>query len=109
VRCSLLNEQAWRRIAPARKELRNGSSKSDNEPTTTRSTSYGSGSLILVFHDTGRIFSLLFLLSHLSLVYHPLGLMLCAPIPYALRSDGLIRTNDATNAMTFEQLRTGIL
>jgi hypothetical protein len=37
------------------------------------------------------------------------GLMLCAPIPYALRSDGLIRTNDAINAMTLEQLRTGIL
>jgi hypothetical protein len=34
--------------------------------------------------------------------------MLCAPIPYALRSDGLIRTNDAINAMTLEQLRTGI-
>jgi hypothetical protein len=35
--------------------------------------------------------------------------MLCAPIPHSLRSDGLIRTNNAINAMTSEQLRTGIL
>jgi hypothetical protein len=61
-----------RRIAPARKELRNGSSKSEHEPTTTRSTSYGSGHLIRVFHDIGRIFSLPFLLSHPSPVGHPL-------------------------------------
>jgi hypothetical protein len=53
-----------RRIALARKELRNDSSKNEHEPTTTRSTSYESGHLIRVFRDIGRIFSLLFLLSH---------------------------------------------
>jgi hypothetical protein len=51
-----------RRIAPARKELRNGSSKSEREPT--HSTNCGSGHVIRVFRDIGRIFSLLFLLSH---------------------------------------------
>jgi hypothetical protein len=35
--------------------------------------------------------------------------MLCAPIPDLLRRDSLIRTNDAINGMTLEQLRTGIL
>jgi hypothetical protein len=35
--------------------------------------------------------------------------MLCAPIPHSLRSDSPIRTNDAINGMTLEQLRTGIL
>ena len=53
-----------RGIAPARKELRNGSSKSERESTSGRSTNYGSGHLIRVFRDIGRIFSLLFLLSH---------------------------------------------
>jgi hypothetical protein len=37
-----------------------------------------------------------------------LGSMLCAPIPHSLRSDSLIRTHDAINGMTLEQLRTGI-
>ena len=54
----------WRRNAPARKELRNGSNKSERESTSGRSTNYGSGHLIPVFRDIGRIFSLLFLLSH---------------------------------------------
>jgi hypothetical protein len=36
------------------------------------------------------------------------GLMLCAPIPHSLRSDGLIRTNDAVNGMTLKQLGTSI-
>src|SRR6516165_3163783 len=61
-----------RGIAPARKELRNGSSKSERESTSSRSTNYGSGHLIRVFRDIGRIFSLLFLLSHPSPVSHPL-------------------------------------
>src|SRR6516225_6649100 len=34
-----------RGIAPARKELRNGSSKSERESTSGRSTNYGSGHL----------------------------------------------------------------
>jgi hypothetical protein len=60
-----------RRIAPARKELRNGSSKSERESTSGRSTNYGSGHLIRVFRDIGRIFSLLILLGHPSPVGHP--------------------------------------
>src|SRR6516225_3797150 len=47
-----------RGIAPSRKELRNGSSKSERESTSSRSTNYGSGHLIQVFRDIGRIFSL---------------------------------------------------
>ena len=35
--------------------------------------------------------------------------MLCAPVPHSLRSNSLIRTHDAINGMTLEQLRTGIL
>jgi hypothetical protein len=31
-----------------------------------------------------------------------LGSMLCAPIPHSLRTDSLIRTNDAINGMTLE-------
>ena len=38
-----------------------------------------------------------------------LGLMLCAPIPHSLCSNSLLRTHDAINGMTLEQLRTGIL
>jgi hypothetical protein len=38
-----------------------------------------------------------------------LGSMLCAPIPHSLSRDSLIRTDDAINGMTLEQLRTGIL
>jgi hypothetical protein len=60
-----------RGIAPARKELRNGSSKSKRESTIGRSTNYGSEHLIRVFRDIGRIFSLFFLLSHPSPVGHP--------------------------------------
>ena len=47
-----------RGIAPVRKELRNGSSKSERESTSGRSTNYASGHLIRVFRDIGRIFSL---------------------------------------------------
>src|SRR5438045_7633702 len=35
--------------------------------------------------------------------------MLCAPIPHSLCSNSLLRTHDAINGMTLEQLRTGIL
>jgi len=58
------SDARWRRNAPARKALRNGSNKSAREATSGRSTNYGSGHLIRVFRDIGRIFSLLFLLSH---------------------------------------------
>jgi hypothetical protein len=68
-RCA--SDARWRRNAPARKELRNGSNKSEHEPTSGRSTNYGSGHLIRVFRDIGRIFSLLFLLSRPSPIGHP--------------------------------------
>src|SRR5260221_13564108 len=35
--------------------------------------------------------------------------MLYAPALYSLRTNSLVRTNDAINGMTSEQLRTGIL
>jgi hypothetical protein len=57
------------RVAPARDEPRSGSNNSERGPTSGRSTNYGSGHLIRVFRDIGRIFSLLILLSHPS----PLG------------------------------------
>src|SRR5262249_29658377 len=41
-------------VAPACKELRSGPNKSEGEPTSARSTNYGSG-----HHGTGRTFSLL--------------------------------------------------
>jgi hypothetical protein len=47
----------WLRIAPAREELRNESNKSEHDPTSDRSTNYGSGHLIRVFRDIGCIFS----------------------------------------------------
>src|SRR5215831_19196695 len=59
-RCA--SDARWRRNAPARKELRNASNRS--ERTSGCSTNYGSGHLIPIFRDIGRIFSLLFLLSH---------------------------------------------
>jgi len=65
------SDARWRRNAPARNELRNGSNKSEREPTSDRSTNYGSGHLIRVFRDIGRIFSLLFLLSHPSPIGDP--------------------------------------
>src|SRR5215467_8862952 len=46
-------------VAPACKELRSGPNKSGREPTSARSTNYGSGHLIPAFHGTGRTFSLL--------------------------------------------------
>ena len=46
-------------VAPACKDLRSGPNKSESEPTSARSTDYGSGHLIPAFHGTGRTFSLL--------------------------------------------------
>jgi hypothetical protein len=57
------------RVAPAHDEPRSGSNNSERESTSGRSTNYGSGHLIRVFRDIGRIFSLLFLLSHPSPVW----------------------------------------
>jgi hypothetical protein len=50
------------RVVPAHDEPRSGSNNSERGPTSGRSTNYGSGHLIRVFRDIGRIFSLLFLL-----------------------------------------------
>jgi hypothetical protein len=52
------------RVAPARVEPRTGSNNSERESTSGRSTNYGSGHLIRVFRDIGRIFSSPFLLAH---------------------------------------------
>jgi hypothetical protein len=46
------------RAAPAHEGPRNGSNNSGREPTSGHSTNYGSGHLIRVFRDIGRIFSL---------------------------------------------------
>src|SRR5215831_16062981 len=67
-------------VAPARKELRSGPNKSEREPTSARSTNYGSGHLIPAFHGTGRTFSLL--------PSHPLDATSCsidAPLVSCLR------------------------
>jgi hypothetical protein len=58
-------------VAPPHEEPRSGSSSSAHESTSGRSTNYGSGHLIRVFRDIGRIFSLLFLLSHPSPIGDP--------------------------------------
>src|SRR5262245_27225138 len=50
----------WRRISPAREEPRSESNNKAHEPTSGRSTHYGSGHLIRVFHDIGHIFSSLY-------------------------------------------------
>ena len=47
-------------VAPACKELRSGPNKSEREPTSARSTNYGSGHLSPAFHGTGHIFSSLY-------------------------------------------------
>jgi hypothetical protein len=59
------------RVAPARDEPRTGSNNSERESTSGRSTNYGSGHLIRVFRDIGRIFSLPFLLAHPSPIGAP--------------------------------------
>ncbi len=60
------------RVAPAHDEPRSGSNNSAHESTSGRSTNCGSGHLIRVFRDIGRIFSLLFLLGHPSPLGQPL-------------------------------------
>ena len=45
-----------RRIAPAHEGPRNESNNNAHEPTSERSTRYGSGHLIRVFRDIGHIF-----------------------------------------------------
>src|SRR5262245_23757395 len=54
--------QVWsgRRIAPAHEGPRNESNNQAHEPTSGRSTRYGSGHLIRVFRDIGHIFSSLY-------------------------------------------------
>jgi hypothetical protein len=59
------------RDAPAHDEPHSGPNNSEREPTSGRSTKYGSGHLIRVFRDIGRISSLLFLLSHPSASWSP--------------------------------------
>jgi hypothetical protein len=58
------------RVAPAHDEPRRGPNNSERESTSGRSTDYGSGHLIRVFRDIGRMFSLLFSLSQPSPVGH---------------------------------------
>ena len=60
------------RVAPAHDEPRSEPNNSERGSTSGHSTNYGSGHLIRVFRDIGRIFSLLVLLSHPSPVGHPL-------------------------------------
>jgi hypothetical protein len=62
------------RVAPAHDEPRSGPNNSKRVSTSGRSTKYGSGHLIRVFRDIGRIFSLLFPFQHPSAVGHPLRL-----------------------------------
>src|SRR5262249_19762759 len=56
--CASHQTEAWR-IAPAREGPRNASNNKAHEPTSGRSTHYGSAHLIQVFRDIGHIFSLL--------------------------------------------------
>src|SRR6516165_9801422 len=50
----------WPRIAPAHEGPRSESNNNAHEPTSGRSTHYGSGHLIRVFRDSGHIFSSLY-------------------------------------------------
>jgi hypothetical protein len=54
-RAGCARDVRWR--APARKEFRNGSNRSEREPTSAHSTKYGSVHLIPAFRGTGRTFS----------------------------------------------------
>jgi len=58
-------------FASSHDQPRSGPNNSERESTSGRSTNYGSGRLIQVFRDIGRIFSLLFLLNHPSPIGHP--------------------------------------
>jgi hypothetical protein len=48
------SDARWRRIAPAREELHNGSNKSEREPTSGRPINYGRGHLVPAFRGIGR-------------------------------------------------------
>src|SRR5262249_12877356 len=54
--CASHQTEVWR-IAPAREGPRNASNNKAHEPTSGRSTHYGSAHLIQVFRDIGHIFS----------------------------------------------------
>src|SRR5262249_20226237 len=54
--CASHQTEAWRN-APAREGPRNASNNKAHEPTSGRSTHYGSAHLIQVFRDIGHIFS----------------------------------------------------
>src|SRR5262245_3753635 len=58
-------------FASSHDQPRSGPNNSERESTSGRSPNYGSGRLIQVFRDIGRIFSLLFLLNHPSPIGHP--------------------------------------
>jgi hypothetical protein len=58
-------------FASSHDQPRSGPNNSERESTSGRSTNYGSGRLIQVFRDIGRIFSLLFLLNRSSPIGHP--------------------------------------
>jgi hypothetical protein len=58
------------RVALAHDELRIVQNNSERQSTSGRSTDCGTGHLIRAFHDIGRMFSLLFPLSHPSPVGH---------------------------------------
>ena len=60
------------RVALAHDELRIVQNNSERQSTSGRSTDCGTGHLIRAFHDIGRMFSLLFPLSHPSPVGHQL-------------------------------------
>src|SRR5215467_10060455 len=95
-----------RHIAPAHEGPRNESNNKAHEPTSGRSTRYGSGHLIRVFRDIGHIFASLYpslavlLLSRLA---PSLGLVALRQT-FALRCHAAIvgaegsRTNDGTSS-----------
>src|SRR5262249_52465421 len=93
------------RAAPADDEPRSGSNKSERESTSVRSTNYGSGHLIRVFRDIGRIFSLLFLLSHPS----PIGHLLRERVQTRKRNMVSSKAKNGFNRVSFETRRLSAL
>src|SRR5262249_50799438 len=84
-------------VAPACKELRSGPNKSEREPTSARSTNYGSGHLSPAFHGTGHTFSLL--------PSHPLDAASCsidAPLVSCLRGKVLRPKMVSSNQKRFQ-------
>src|SRR5262245_66470437 len=96
------NYPHWRRIAPAHDGPRNASNNNAHEPTSGRSTHYGSGHLNRVFRDIGHIFSSLYpslavpFLSRLSPVR---DLLLCANHLFvaAMHSAACLRKDDTVD------------